>query len=496
MRNLTQGVGRALCAATLAASLGACSDFINNVPPNDNVVTNASVAQLLVATQLRTWLFNEGHVARTTGMWMNQLAGVDRQFASLEQYVYSEDEWDVEMTGLYTNGGLVDLRLARAKADSVGLTHTSAVLKIHEAFLIGMASSLWGDLPYSQAGGGGAQPESPVDKQEAIYASVQTLLDQAIAQLTAAGSPSDASILGDRDFSFGGDAAAWKRVAYSLKARFYMHWVEAQGVASTAAAANTACGGNCVAKALAAAQNGINSASGDWNSVHSSAATEQNWWYQFLNERSGYVASGALLVDSMKARGDNALLSVYFNGDPATMQGSKPGQSNTSAATVNTSSGGVAAADAGIQLITCAETQFIIAEALYRQGAAAAQVYSAINAGTHCLEARYGLPAGSVHVVTGLTGAALLHEIMMQKYFALFLNMETYNDYKRTCQPDIYHGVKLGSPIQTDPIPARLLYGQSERQANSNLSAPGTGNNGDHNTNDPLPCHSASAPGA
>ncbi|HEX8904317.1 MAG TPA: SusD/RagB family nutrient-binding outer membrane lipoprotein, partial [Longimicrobiaceae bacterium] len=340
MRNLTQGVGRALCAAALAASLGACSDFINDVPGNENVVQDASVAQLLVATQLRAWLFNEGHVARTTSMWLNQLAGVDRQFASLEQYVYSEDEWDTEMTGLYTNGGLVDLRLARSKADAAGLTHTSAVLKIHEAFLMGMGASIWGDLPYSQAGTEG-QPESPADNQEAIYAAVQTLLDQAVTALSGAGSASDAPLLGDRDFSFGGNAAAWRRVAYSLKARFYMHWVEAQAVAATQAAANTACAGNCVAKALAAAQNGINTASGDWESVHSSAATEQNWWYQFNNERSGYQAAGRLLVDSARARGDLNLLAVYFTGNPATIQGSKPGQSNTAAAPLNISDAGV-----------------------------------------------------------------------------------------------------------------------------------------------------------
>ena len=107
---------------------------------------------------------------RATSLWLNQLAGIDRQFSSLDQYVYSEDEFDNEMSGLYAGSGLQDLRLARARADSQNLSHTSAVLKIHEAFLFGMAASVWGDLPYSQAGGGATQPESPVDAQEAIYA--------------------------------------------------------------------------------------------------------------------------------------------------------------------------------------------------------------------------------------------------------------------------------------------------------------------------------------
>src|ERR1700741_4322039 len=186
MRNLTHGVGRALCAATLAASLGACSDFINDVPGNENVVQNASVAQLFTSIQLNTWLFNEGHVSRLTSLWTNQMAGIDRQFSSLDKYVFGEDEVDGEMSSLYPGGGLYDMRLARARADSQNLPHTSAVLKIHEAFLFGMAASVWGDLPYSQAGGGAEAAESPVDAQEAIYASVQTLLDQAITALNVA----------------------------------------------------------------------------------------------------------------------------------------------------------------------------------------------------------------------------------------------------------------------------------------------------------------------
>jgi hypothetical protein len=486
MPNLTQGVGRAICAAALAATLGACGNFIDDVPGNENVVQNASVSQLLTSIQLKTWIFNEGHVARATSLWLNQMAGIDRQFSSLDQYVYSEDEFDTEMSEIYPGGGLQDLRLARARADSANLTHTSAVLKIHEAFLFGMASSMWGDLPYTQAGGGAENPESPVDNQEVVYAAVQTLLDQAVTQLTAAGSAADNALLADRDMRFAGDAAAWRRVANSLKARFYMHWVEAQAAGGAAAtAANTACGGNCVTKALTAAQNGINTAAGDWESVHTGASTETNWWYQFNSERSGYTALGRLMVDSLKARSDPRLQVYALQNGDGDYVGSKPGENNGAASPLN-SDDGIAAADAGIALITCSETQFIIAEALYRQGASAAQVYTALNAGVACQNARWGTT--TIQAVQGLTGAALFHEILIQKYFALFLNMEAFNDYKRTCEPNVAAAVKVGSPVQNDPIPSRLLYGQSERQSNSNLSAPGTGNNGTRNRNDPVSC--------
>src|SRR3954451_10807680 len=491
MRNLTHGVGRALGAAVLAASLGACGNFINDVPGNENVVQNASVAQLFTSIQLNTWLLNEGHLSRLSSLWLNQMAGIDRQFSSLDKYVFGEDEVDTEMSALYPGGGLYDLRLARAKADSQSLSATSAVLKVHEAYLFGMAASIWGDLPYSQAGGGAENPQSPVDAQEAIYASMQTLLDQAIATFGAAASASDAALLSDRDMSFHGNLTAWRQVAYSLKARFYMHWVEAQAAGGAAAtAANTACGGNCLTKALAAAQLGINAAGNDWDSLHSTAATEANWWNQFNSERSGYIAGGALIIDSMKARVDPRL-DLYFAG-PSSV-GSKPGQDNGSPPPLNISSSGIAAADAPLPLITCAETQFIIAEAQYRLGATAA-ANTALQAGIACQEARFGL---NIPNPPALAGAALFHEIMIQKYFALFLNMEAWNDYKRTCEPNVAAAVKVGGSLAAKPIPSRVFYGESERQSNPNLSTPGSGNNGLRNRNDPVSCFTVTGlPGA
>ncbi|MFL5541898.1 MAG: SusD/RagB family nutrient-binding outer membrane lipoprotein [Longimicrobiaceae bacterium] len=482
MRNLTHGVGRALGAAVLAASLGACGGFINDVPGNENVVQNASVGQLFTSIQLNTWLLNEGHLSRLSSLWTNQMAGIDRQFSSLDKYIFGEDETDEEMSQLYPGGGLEDIRLARARADSNSLSHTSAVLKIHEAFLFGMGASIWGDLPYSGALGGAAAPQSPVDPQEAVYAAVQTLLDQAITALAAAPSASDAALLSDRDMSFGGNAVAWRQVANSLKARLYMHWVEAQAAGgASATAANTACAGNCVTKALAAAQQGINTSANNWMSVHSTASTEANWWNQFSSERSGYAAAGALMVDSMKARTDPRL-DIYFAG-PSSI-GSKPGQDNGAATPLNTGSGGIAAPENGLPLISCAETQFIIAEAQYRLGATAA-ANTALQNGIVCQEAHFGV---NIPNPPALAGAALFHEIMMQKYFALFLNMEAWNDYKRTCEPNIAAGVKVGGSLATKPIPARVFYGESERQSNSNLSTPGSGNNGLRNRNDPVSC--------
>ena len=77
-----------------------------------------------------------------------------------------------------------------------------------------------------------------------------------------------------------------------------------------------------------------------------------------------------------------------------------------------------------------------------------------------------------------LTGAPLLAEIMDQKYIALFLNAEAYNDYKRTCLPAITE--------RPGGMPGRLFYGQDERQSNTNMPEPAQQQI--RNDNDPAAC--------
>ena len=54
---------------------------------------------------------------------------------------------------------------------------------------------------------------------------------------------------------------------------------------------------------------------------------------------------------------------------------------------------------------------------------------------------------------------------MEEKYIALFFNIESYNDWKRTNLPAI-------TPYTGGTIPRRLLYGDGERNANPNIPAP------------------------
>ncbi|HEV7594184.1 MAG TPA: SusD/RagB family nutrient-binding outer membrane lipoprotein, partial [Gemmatimonadaceae bacterium] len=119
--------------------------------------------------------------------------------------------------------------------------------------------------------------------------------------------------------------------------------------------------------------------------------------------------------------------------------------------------------------VTYDENTLIWAEAAYRTGDPATAL-TKLNEE----RANHGLAAEV------LTGQPLLREILSEKYIADFqLGPEPWNDYKRTCFPNL-------TPTGNGKIPGRLYYDASERQTNpTNIPNPGTAPNGFRNRNDP-----------
>jgi len=120
-------------------------------------------------------------------------------------------------------------------------------------------------------------------------------------------------------------------------------------------------------------------------------------------------------------------------------------------------------------IITYDETQLILAEADFKAGSiplAATEL--------NTVRARYGKTP--IPVPT-------LDDIMTEKYIALFQNIESWNDYKRTCFPTLTPA--LGKSV----VPGRLPYGSTEQQTNPNaLADPGPTLITGKNANDPVAC--------
>jgi hypothetical protein len=259
-------------------------------------------------------------------------------------------------------------------------------------------------------------------------------------------------------------------VARTLKARFHLHNAEAEP--------------GRYAQALTQAQSGIKDVAHNWYAPHSSNTVEQNVWFQFDRDRSGYVSAGDVLLPLMRDSGDPRIPFYFSQVDGEYVSPAEAGAGPKS----EISDTGLGAADAAFAIATCAENYFIIAEAEHHAGNAGAAIAAAKDA-LVCQEDRHGVDLSAFKAdFDGLSGSALLSKIMEQKYVAMFLNIEAWNDYKRTCLPAITPRVAGGPPV-------RLFYGLSERQTNPNIpttseqaAAGGHGFRSGANPNDPNGC--------
>ena len=114
-------------------------------------MATASVDQLFTGIQVNSYFLTEGQIARITATWIQQMAGTDKQFIGIDAYTITEESANDEFSTVYTGGGLIDIRTAIARAEDVGRRVYAGILKVHEAYMIGMTASIFGDIPYSEA---------------------------------------------------------------------------------------------------------------------------------------------------------------------------------------------------------------------------------------------------------------------------------------------------------------------------------------------------------
>jgi starch-binding outer membrane protein, SusD/RagB family len=437
-----------LVAATFAA--GCKGDFLSGpkltTDPNKQQTTRTP-DQYFIPIQANTWFLNEGQLARVSAIWHQQMAGVQRQFSSIDIYAQGESDLPGEWSSVYTGGGIIDAHKLQAQVSALGDRRYLGIAKIYEAWLIGIAADMWGDVPYSEADSNALTPK--LDKQMDVYASIETLLTGAIADLAAGQGTGPRTA----DLVYGGSASKWTDFAHTLKARYYLHQAEVNPAS--------------YALALAEAQQGIKKGN-DYVAFHSDTPAESNLWYQFqVIDRSGYMLAGEALVDTLKNRGDPRLSEYYAKNGAGQYVGSKPGE-NLDATASDLSE--TRLDPAFMQpLVTWRENQLIIAEAAFKTGDEVSAL-AALNA----VKADVGVP----QVV--LTGAALYAEIMTEKWIEDFQKIEVFQDYNRSCLPVLIPAPGKG------PIPGRVIYPDVERNSNPNIPDPSA--QPARNQNDPNAC--------
>jgi hypothetical protein len=491
-------------ASVLALTMigAGCSEFLSGpgLTENPNDPTEATAVQQLIAVQANMATRLEGQIARCASIFTQQLIGSNnQQLMWCTGYGITESDISGAMSGFYTGAGLKGIRnvqqLARASADSLMV----GMALVWEGLSMGTAAAVWGDLPYSEALTAGIEtPE--LDSQQDLYTAVQARLDEGIAALTAARNailavPADTASncvpngLGTQaDLIYCATAVRrlveigrWIRAAYTVKARFYLHLVERNGVSA-------------YTTALAAANLGINEAptsptqaihgqaAGDFRTFHGSVQdVDANIWGEFLLSRQDIVAGNAM-IQILKARNDTVRMAAYFDAN-AQLQYVGADQDNVTVTPVGCAAPCAASVlDAATRraftfrqpLVTWAENQLILAEAKFRTGDSAG---AAVN--VNAVRTAVGLPA---------LAAPTFVDVMTEKYIAQYQNIDVWADYKRTCIPTL---TPNGGATE---VLGRLPYGSAERTANNNVPLPSnyptgtTGVSPVRNWNDPDSC--------
>jgi hypothetical protein len=466
----------ALVSLGLVLGAAGCNGFLtgDKLSSNPNSPSTATIQTLFVAMQGAQFAEHEGSIAMLECEWVQTCGAVNGRFVELGgRYNYGANSNFGALGGdwatIYDGGGLVDIRNIKAGAVASGDSVYLGVTKIWEAFTMGMAADMWSGIPYSQAGVN-ATPDT--DSQITVYNAVQTLLTQAISELTNDNDNTHGPL--SSDLVFGGltpanQRAAWIATAWTLKARYWLHVVNAAGTPRLPGLTAP----QVYDSAIAAATNGISDPTGkrDFHSVHFSATTQQNMWSQF-QQFSGFGAdleAGKPLVDYMKARTDPRI-PLYFCKNKV---GGYGGDSFNALINPDSVSNFAClpprfAATASVPYVTFAERELILAEAnsTAARGAGGNDLTALgyLNAELAVPGSASGVTLAALPTVVGVTGAALRDSIMLEKWVVMFQNIEGLLDYRRTCRPAIAY--VTGNFLGITFVPGRLFYPQSERNVN------------------------------
>lgn len=460
------------------ALLASCKKALDiNTDPNKLSPAQATVNNLLPSGE--QYLSSAFYGAADYGIFYTQyLAGNASYAANIDSYnPYGFDElWGAAYLSAMPNYHDIITR-----ADASGAYQYAGIARLMMALTLMQSTDIWGDVPYKEAFQGTANVSPHYDTMQDVYnTSLLDLLNKAIDNLNQP-IPTLASLkVGTTDLIYAGDITKWKKAAYAARARYYLH-LGSKTPADWQLAINDV--GNAFTDATGA---------GDLQLKYNT--TQQNPWFTGISNVSAasrYARPSNYLVNLMNGDALNGIFPGLFdprlpkivdNGGKATYVGRPVGtQDNEAGANLAnsdiTSNTYYGQNVSPLPIITYAETQFIMAEAYFKMSNKP-DAYTAYLNGIKGNMTKLGVSAADMNTYVNnpliSKGAAnlTLSDIMLQKYIALFLQMETWTDMRRYQYDDtIYKGLTkpLHNNLPGAPWVQRGNYSNSEFGVNPNV---------------------------
>ncbi len=396
--------------------------FFGDVNKNPNNPYSVDPKVILPGIEANLSYTFGGDAARYAGIYNQQIEGVDRQWSLLNDYKFTGN--DVESmyeNNIYTKI-LMEIHGLKEVCTKNDYHHYNGIAKTLEAYTLLFLADFWDSAPYSDAfkGLGNLQPK--YDSHAELYASVFKLLVEARVDLAQADGGLKQPINEGSDLMYGGDVDKWKDLTYFIEARANLRLAKADPTKYQTV--------------LDLLNTGLNN---DFSFPYSGGAFAHPM-YQFNSQWEAVVVGKRmteLLTDYSDPRTE--MYSQYFD-----WQNTYWSENKTHV------------------IASLIEQEFIKAECTFRiSGSGVAHPFY-INAITLALE-RDGVSPADIATYLGQAsvdpGTITLELIMNQKYIALFLEHETFTDWRRTGFPTL-------TPNNGSVVPRRFPIPQSERNLN------------------------------
>ena len=430
---------------------------------NPNATTEPSMSGLLSNTILSTSNTTQG-AASVTSYYVQHLASpsgssVDRHF---------ESRFGGTWSGIY--GLLSDTEALIEKAEAEDSPHYAGVAQIIQAYNLGLATDLWGDIPYQEALQADEGETTPAyDSQKQVYEEIQTLLSDARDNLDAESRSSP----GSDDFVYGGDLEKWRKASWALEARYLNHLTKKSDYDPQAV--------------LSAVGNAFERNADDAQMNYENDPSNNPWHNVYLNQEGGIL--GGHLSEQLVKEMDGSLYGVFDprlqvaitdsteteGDDPPLYAGNRNGAGSGDFYN-HLEPKYYASENAPILWITYAEMKFIEAEAALRDGNSG-RAYTAYMEGIRAHMDKVGVSESERDAYMNDPAVDVgednltLDEVFKEKNVALFLSPEAWVDHRRhdydypDFEPPIDQNPLFQNSQDTDHI-RRVLYPLSEIERN------------------------------
>ncbi|GHU83401.1 hypothetical protein FACS189415_5640 [Bacteroidia bacterium] len=491
-RKLYQGVFALSATLTfLAGGLSCTDDTMDKINEDINHPTSVSSNFIITSVETVSALLVTGgdfntylsvvmeHQSGSTG----QMYDADQRYVTLEEPSSFNNGWN----NLYDNFSACKdiIAICSEGGKEAGNLVNKGIGETLMAYNLAIATDLFGDIPWSEALNFASYMNPKLDKQEAIYKDIFSLLDQALIDLQS-GSP---SVVQNADVYYGGNVSKWVKAVYALKARYTMRLI---GRSSDKT--------GDLNKILDYVSKSFGSAADELKLDKYDGSTMFNPLYTFSNSRN-YLSLSKSLMDKFIARNDPRAEQVAINPDGMYIISSSdpdydpfPNGAGDRSQDVYSQAAASWGMTAPTQLLSYHELLFLKAEAQVRLNqdasstlkAAIAAAYEnaaiGINASINSTNANRKI-IGTCTLTSALAEeyfesriqslykANPLKEVMIEKYLAFFgssgESVEAYSDYRRLLSLGESF-ITLANPnnaatavFPKGHFPLRLAYGEA-----------------------------------